>query len=248
MNSAEAYNWDECKREQMEERGHLLVLSRIPPAGLPLERTILFSPVNIDCKTLDLWIWVSIFFLFCVELLSFPWQIVPSESSNGSSLTLGRQRGSLFNVHIHPLWMVTSSSFSLPFLTQSFKKKNTKQTNKKSIESEETQEMLFFSCFGPTSRGGIRYFQKKRSWSAVTPVTASPARVIERRECTRHLSQKAFQALTSAHCRVNSSDVCSASCKGHTNLVSWCGLVNSQDMLQERKSVTSGWFIRCSLL
>lgn len=132
MNSAEAYNWDECKREQMEERGHLLVLSRIPPAGLPLERTILFSPVNIDCKTLDLWIWVSIFFLFCVELLSFPWQIVPSESSNGSSLTLGRQRGSLFNVHTHPLWMVTSSSFSLPFLIQSFKKKKTqsKQTKK----------------------------------------------------------------------------------------------------------------------
>lgn len=107
----------------MEGRGRLLALCRMPPAGLSLGRTIPFSPINTNCKALGLGIWVLGFhFLFvCGELLLSPWQIVFSDSSNGSLLTLGLPRGSLFNVHTHPLCMVTSSSFSLPFLVQGFK-------------------------------------------------------------------------------------------------------------------------------
>lgn len=72
MNSAGACNWNECKGGGVgvgmipcRGRGghicwfwpgcHLL--------GLPLGRTILFFPVNINCKTLGLGIWISIFFL-----------------------------------------------------------------------------------------------------------------------------------------------------------------------------------------
>lgn len=70
MNSAGAYHWNEFRgwgaKFPCRWRGgpicwfcpgcHLL--------GLPLERTVLLSPVNINYKALGLGVWISIFFLF----------------------------------------------------------------------------------------------------------------------------------------------------------------------------------------
>lgn len=111
-----------------------------------------------------------------------------------------------------------------------------KQKKKKPTENKDTQEILFFSCFGPISNRYIKYFRAATEKDPVVSChtcdyfTSQGQRELWGGEEVRHFPQEAFQALSLP--LAGSTAVMSALCPARTSqpLMNRCGTVSSQHM------------------